>query len=171
MVWRRRLHAPVEQVWSLVSTLEGLQKWWRLGTKEFDLRPGGAFRHHWDNVILDFNENHFINFDGMRWELRAKDGGTNFAFIDTWGGEAVPPKPGLGSEQPGGPGTPWAGVAAGWHGIVDALEEALTGKPHEDLFETRCRYYAEYLSDYYRWMKVLQSRPPVGGQALERPPL
>ena len=156
MVWRRELPGPVEQVWSLVSAIEGLQRWWRLGVKEFDLRQGGAFRHHWDNVILDFRDHEFINFDGMRWELRAKDGGSEFVFLDTWGAGAVPPTPGPGSEQPGGPGTPWAGVAAGWHDIVDALEEAVTGKPREDLFEARCRYYAEYLRDYYRWMEVLR---------------
>jgi hypothetical protein len=142
--------------------MEGLQRWWRLGVKEFDLRPGGAFRHRWDNVILDFEEKRFINFDGMRWELKEKDRGTHFAFIDTWESSAVPAEPGLGSEQPGGPGTPWAGVAAGWHGTVDALEEALTGKPREAQFEARCRYYAEYLSDYYRWMEVLQNSLPAG---------
>jgi hypothetical protein len=35
------------------------------------------------------------------------------------------------------------------HGTVDSLEAAVTGKPREDLFEARCRYYAEYLSNHY----------------------
>ena len=157
MVWRRRFPAPVREVWPVISTLEGLQRWWRLGAREFDLRRGGAFRHHWDNVILDVNEHEFIDFDGMRWELSPTDGGTEFAFIDTWREDAVPSEPGPGSEQPGGPGTPWAGVAAAWHATVDALEAALTGEPAEEAFEARCRYYAEYLSDYYRWMEVARN--------------
>jgi uncharacterized protein YndB with AHSA1/START domain len=163
MVWTRRLPVPVEQVWTAVSSVEGLRAWWFKRpageppkVKEFDLRPGGAFRHHWDNVILDFKEHQFIHFDGMRFELRQRDGSTEFVFLDTWEATAVPPTPGLGSEQPGGPGTPWSGVAAGWHGTVDALEAALTGEPREDLFEVRCRHYAQYLSDYFRWLEIVQ---------------
>jgi uncharacterized protein YndB with AHSA1/START domain len=153
----------VEAVWPLVSTLEGVQQWWLPGASEFDLRPGGTFRHHWQNVIREFREHEFIGFDGMRWELRPRDGGSEFALIDTWGAEAAPTEPGLGSEQPGGPGTPWAGVAAGWHGTVDALEAAVTGQPCEERFEERCRYYAAYLRDYYRWLEVTSNELAPAG--------
>ncbi len=156
MVWKRRFQVPVQQVWAAVSSVEGLRSWWLEPLKEFDLRPGGAFRHHWDNVIVDFRENRFIEFDGMRWELRESEGSTEFVLIDTWKETAVPPTQGRGSEQPGGPGTPWAGVAACWHGTVDALEAALTGTPRDDLFEIRCRYYAGSLEDYYRWLEIVQ---------------
>jgi uncharacterized protein YndB with AHSA1/START domain len=162
MVWTRQLRAPVDQVWALVSSAEGLSKWWLSPPTTFELRPGGAFSHHWDNVILDFNEREFINLDGMRFELNDHDGVTRFAFIDTWRENAVPPTSGLGSEQPGGPGTPWAGVAAGWHGTLDALEAALTGKPREELYEARCRYYAGYLRDYFRWSDVVRGELSSG---------
>ena len=172
MVWRRRFEVPVEDVWAAVSSVEGLRRWWLVPPRELDLRPGGAFRHHWDNVILELRENQFINFgtkscNGMRFEMREREGITDFAFIDTWEKDVVPPEQGFGWEQPGGPGTPWARVAAGWHGCVDTLDAALTGKPREDLFEIRCRYYAEYLSDYYRWMGLVQAdlraRAPESG--------
>ena len=38
MVWIRRLDAPVEDVWRLVSTLEGLAKWWIVPPTVLELR-------------------------------------------------------------------------------------------------------------------------------------
>ncbi|MCY4095012.1 MAG: hypothetical protein OXG05_07785 [Gammaproteobacteria bacterium] len=46
MVWIRRLDAPIDDVWGLVSTLEGLKKWWIVPPIALELRPGGIFRHH-----------------------------------------------------------------------------------------------------------------------------
>ena len=62
MVWLRRLNALVERVWQTVSTKEGLEKWWLVPPKEFELRPGGVFKHHWDNTVTSFREHEYIDF-------------------------------------------------------------------------------------------------------------
>ena len=62
MVWLRRLNALVERVWQTVSTKERLEKWWLVPPKEFELRPGGVFKHHWDNTVTSFREHEYIDF-------------------------------------------------------------------------------------------------------------
>ena len=62
MVWMRKLDAPVERVWETVSTKEGLSKWWIVNKVEIDLRPGGLFKHHWENTVDDFKNNEYIDF-------------------------------------------------------------------------------------------------------------
>ena len=54
MLWIRRLSIPIEDVWTAISTKEGLDKWWLTRSVEIDLRPGGLFRHHWTNTVRDF---------------------------------------------------------------------------------------------------------------------
>ena len=96
MVWLRRLDAPVERVWETVSTKEGLSHWWIVNQVEIDLRPGGLFKHHWENTVDDFKKNEYIEFGeksvglgGMRFELKADGDGTVFSFIDFWEGNAT----------------------------------------------------------------------------------
>jgi len=50
MVWIRKLDVPVAQVWEAVSTKQGLEEWWMGRSVEIDLRPGGAFSHHWEST-------------------------------------------------------------------------------------------------------------------------
>ena len=101
MVWIRRLDAPVADVWRLISTLDGLAKWWIVPPSVLELRPGGIFKHHWENTVYDFREGEFIDYrepngsyvgtGGMRLEVRGDGDGTVFSFLDTWaeGVEAV----------------------------------------------------------------------------------
>ena len=94
MVWIRGIDAPAADVWRLVSTLDGLAKWWIVLPSVLELRPGGTFRHRWENTVHDLREGEFIDFrepngsyagtGGMRLELRPEGGGTAFAFLDTW---------------------------------------------------------------------------------------
>ena len=94
MVWIRRLDAPVDDVWRLISTLDGLAKWWIVPPTVLELRPGGTFKHHWDNTVYDYREGEFIDFrepngsyvgtGGMRLEVRRDGNGTVFAFLGTW---------------------------------------------------------------------------------------
>ena len=162
MVWMRKLDVPVARVWEAVSAKQGLEKWWIVRSVEIDLRPGGAFSHHWENTITDYKENEYIDFGGMRFELKADGETTVFSFIDNWAEDAVPGKTMLPEEeaaidahQPGGPGTPWSGVAGGWHGMIDALETYLTGKTFDNSWEDLCRFYAGYLTDHFRWQKLM----------------
>jgi len=177
MVWTRLLDAPVARVWEAVSTKQGLDAWW-LCPVEIDLRPGGKFSHHWEDTIADLKEPEFIDFGRdpsggafMRFELRAEGGGTIFSFIDTWGKDAVvvpensqlPASAGaIDTVQPGGPGTPWSGVAGGWHNTIDHLEAYISGKDidrsNADWAE-RCRFYAVYLAEHFRWLELVSSTP------------
>jgi uncharacterized protein YndB with AHSA1/START domain len=165
MVWIRKLDIPVTQVWQAVSTKQGLDKWW-IRPVEIDLRPGGIFAHHWEDTIVDLKENEYIDFRHafggiLRFELKADGEGTVFSFLDTWAEDAVPEKTILPDEadevdiyQPGGPGTPWSGVAGGWHGSIDHLETYLTGKVLNHSYEHLCRFYAGYLADHFRWREL-----------------
>lgn len=40
MLWVRRIEAPVERVWPIISTKEGLDQWWITRDVEIDLKPG-----------------------------------------------------------------------------------------------------------------------------------
>lgn len=165
MFWTRNLAAPIRDVWSMVSTKEGLERWWIVPPRQFELRLGGAFSHHWENTITDFRARTFIDFaeptgiykgtGGMRFELAASgNDSTSFTFLDTWGPRVTPP---AGEEpQPGGPGTPWAGVAAGWHHMMDGIERIFDpAAPHVTYDELR-RFYAFYLKDLYRLHDMVQ---------------
>jgi uncharacterized protein YndB with AHSA1/START domain len=169
MVWTRKLDVPVAQVWKAVSTKQGLDNWWMCPV-EIDLRPGGLFAHWWQNTITDLQEHEYIHFGGvpgsvMRFELRADGQGTVFSFLDTWAADAVPEQTVLPEEadeidryQPGGPGTPWAGVAGGWHGSLDELETYLTGRVLNHSYEHLCRFYAGYLADHFRWRALMSAK-------------
>jgi uncharacterized protein YndB with AHSA1/START domain len=166
MIWIRTLQAPVEQVWETVSTREGLARWWIVPPAEFELRAGGRFKHHWENTITDFRRHEFIDFaepagryaatGGMRFELRADGDSTLFAFLDTWGDGMVATGEGVGARQPGGPGTPWAGVAAGWHATIDALETVVSGRDSPHGYDELVRFYEAHLRDLYRWHDMVQ---------------
>lgn len=168
MVWIRKLDVPHSAVWEAVSTKKGLDRWW-MAPVEIELRPGGKFSHHWENTISDLKEHYFIHFvndsfdsRGMRFELKPTSSGTLFNFIDSWAEDAVPEKSllppdanGIDIIQPGGPGTPWSGMAAGWHDSIDKLESYLTRKKYDHSYEDLCKFYAGYLADYYRWFEIM----------------
>jgi uncharacterized protein YndB with AHSA1/START domain len=165
MFWIRNLRAPVEEVWPIVSTRRGLERWWIVPPTRFELRVGGEFRHHWTNSIVDFREGSFIDFaeptgtylgtGGMRIELLPADSdSTVFVFLDTWGPRVEPPN--KEEEQPGGPGTPWAGVAAGWHEMMDRLEATFDDGAPRPAYDELCRFYASYLTNLYRWHRMVQ---------------
>ncbi|MEM9684709.1 MAG: SRPBCC domain-containing protein [Pseudomonadota bacterium] len=175
MVWVRYLPASIERVWPIVSTKSGLARWWIVPPRVFDLRVGGAFEHHWDNTIASFDEPHYIDFDepagayrgtgGMRFELSARrNGDTTFTFLGTWGPSVLSTELATGTSsavdtQLAGPGTPWPGVAAGWHGMVDRLErqfcDDVPSHSHQDLED----FYIGYLEDQFRWFDMVQRLP------------
>jgi uncharacterized protein YndB with AHSA1/START domain len=147
MLWIRRFNVPVKAVWEAISTKEGLDKWWLIRSVEIDLRPGGLFRHHWTNTIRDFKVNEFIDFVGvpgddsgldnlMRFELKPDGDGTVFTLLDGFNGYTNPL------------GLPW--TASGWHGTVDALERAVTGRSIKYDFGLGGEFYWSYLRDYHK---------------------
>lgn len=166
MVWIRRLDAPIEDVWHLISSIEGLKKWWIVPPTSLELKAGGLFRHHWENVVYDVREYEFIDYrepngryvgtGGMRLELREDDEGTVFTFLDTWAEGIQSAGEGEVAAQPGGPGTPWPGVAAGWHDMIDRLESIVKGTNSQHGMEELTDFYVGYLNDLYRWHRSVQ---------------
>ncbi|MEM7776531.1 MAG: SRPBCC domain-containing protein [Pseudomonadota bacterium] len=174
MVWVRYLNAPVEQVWPLVSTKQGLARWWIVLPRTFDLRIGGAFNHHWDNTITSFEPFRYIDFDepagsyrgtgGMRIELTSTGSQeTTFMFLGTWGADVRPSAEAEASDaqqdlvsQPAGPGTPWPSVAAGWHGMVDQLEQQFRDDAPSHSVEDLAEFYVDYLKDQFRLLGMVQ---------------
>jgi uncharacterized protein YndB with AHSA1/START domain len=156
MLWIRRLSIPVEDVWTAISTKEGLDRWWLTRSVEIDLRPGGLFRHHWTNTVRDLKTNEFIDFIGvpgdesapdylMRFETKPDGEGTLFSFLDTFNGAQNPLS------------LPW--TASGWHGTVDALETALTGRDINSDFGLGGEFYWRYLRNYHKFANIASKLP------------
>lgn len=164
VIWLRRLDVGVDEAWDLIATLEGLARWWIVPPRRLELEVGGAFHHHWAQVVHRFEAKRFIQFgrpdddpvrEVLRFELRSHDDGvTDFCFIDTWAEGITPPPAGVGSEQPAGPGTPWVGVLTGWHQTADRLATA-GGGPQPTYDEADLiRWYSNYLNDHVRWREI-----------------
>ncbi|HJM88547.1 MAG TPA: hypothetical protein QF624_02845 [Dehalococcoidia bacterium] len=104
------------------------------------------------------NTGDYASTGGMRFELGTVDEHTTmFMFLDTWGPDAVLESGGGDeAEQAGGPGTPWPGVAAGWHAMVDRLESVAGGREAEHDYDELTRFYVGYLRDMYRWNAMVR---------------
>lgn len=166
MAWIRRLNAPLEDVWRAISSKEGLAGWWGMPIHVLELRVGGAFKHHWDNTVTAFKEREHVDFaepkgayagtGGLRFEIAPDGEATMFTLLDTWAKGAVFEDGGPLAHQPGGPGTPWIGVAAGWHSGADALRRLFDDDAPSHDYERLCRFYAGHLSDLFRWRDMVR---------------
>jgi uncharacterized protein YndB with AHSA1/START domain len=148
MLWVRRFDRPIEDVWHAVSTKEGLDQWWLTRDVEIDLRPGGIFKHHWTNTVVDFETSAFIDFGAppdasgrehqlMRFALSRDGEGTVFSFFDSFAGHQLPLT------------VPW--TAAGWHQGLNTLETALTGRAIEQHdFGLGGEFYWRYLREQHQ---------------------
>ena len=152
MMWTRRFDAPVEQVWQVISTKKGLDQWWLTHDIEIDLRPDGKFEHHWLNTIRDFKVNEFIDFvdvpvDGshannlMRFEVQPDGDGSLFTFLDGFMMHQFP--------------LSIAWTASGWHGRIDSLETALTGREIKTDFGLGGEHYWQYLCHFHRYADMI----------------
>ena len=162
MVWKRQLSVEPEHLWNAIATKEGLSHWF-MPTK-FEIEKGGRFSFEggWDGTISETCPFHHIQFDAdgeggayLRFEIEANDGGCSFSLIDRMG-EGADVKEMFGPDvaahrvyQPGGLGTHWSGVTAGYHGFVDALEDHITGNRIDFDYEEMCKKYQPVLDDYF----------------------
>ncbi len=168
MAWIRRLRAPLDEVWVTISTKDGLARWWGMPIHVLEPRVGGAFKHHWDNTVTAIKERDHIDFaepkgdyagtGGLRFEVRSDGPATMFTLLDTWAEGATFEEDGPLAHQPGGPGTPWIGVAAGWHSGVDSLGRLFDPNAPTHDYERLCRFYAGHLADLFRWRDMVQRR-------------
>ena len=167
MAWIRRIGARADTVWEKISTKDGLAEWWGMPVHALELQVGGAFNHHWNNTVTAFKEREYVDFaepkgayagtGGLRFEIRPDGDATMFTLLDTWHTGSVFEEGGPLAHQPGGPGTPWIGVA-GWHSGVDSLRRLFDPAAPTHDYERLCRFYAGHLADLFRWHDMVQRR-------------
>ncbi|MEM7033074.1 MAG: SRPBCC domain-containing protein [Chloroflexota bacterium] len=161
ILFHRHLHVDQSRLWSAISTKHELDQWFM--PTELDLRNDGnySFEGGWDGWISDLNPPHHLQFNSSptsftRFEIEVRSEGVLLSLIDRLQVDVTPPKAteededGIMYNQPGGPGTHWTGVIAGWHCFVDALEDYLAGQEGEDLYDQRCMAYNNFLEEYHR---------------------
>lgn len=157
ILFERQLEADIQQVWTAVSQKQELDQWF-MPTK-LDLRENGKFSLEggWDGWLSDINPPHHLQFNSTpisytRFELAAAGSGTHFSLIDRLPPDELAPasaSDGLAVNQPGGPGTHWTGVVAGWHCFVNSLESYLAGVADTTDYAKMCQQYDSFLRDYY----------------------
>ncbi len=133
LTFRRKLPVDRQRVWSAISDPAELSQWFMETTME--TRVGGrfAFKDGWDGVVSALEPGAAIAFTAdqggqTRFEVADSEDGTRFRLVDRMAPGATAPdgEPGdPAARQPGGPGTHWVGIAAGWHDFVDSLLDYL----------------------------------------------
>ena len=174
MVWTRKLDAAVKDVWRAVSTRKGLTQWWLGRDKSFriELKVGGTFQHHWASTIHQLEKGRLIDFDEFRIELEPDGEGTRLTFVvhtmngDEWRAFWQVEEAPIFYAQLGGL-DPWA--AAGWHMVLDRLDEVVTGRPVIDAHERwawlpnarRRQFYLVYLRELHRLNGLARAKKPL----------
>ena len=158
IVWKRQLVVEPERLWSAIATRQGLALWFM--PTRFEIEEGGrfAFGGGWAGIVSEARPLRHVQFNvegggggNLRFEMEPNDGGCLFSLVDRMG-EGADPKYILGPDaaahrihQPGGPGTHWSGVAAGYHVFVDSLEGHITGVEKVSDYVEMCKTYQQIL--------------------------
>ncbi|MBV7335626.1 SRPBCC domain-containing protein [Chloroflexi bacterium TSY] len=168
--FERRFAADSERVWSAITVESELNQWFM--ETQLQLEVGGtfSFKHGWDGWIGDLSPDQAIQFNSKedaftRFEIKPDAQETHFRLIDKLPKDFViqpgdrqddPTKDAdleqmrrVEYNQPGGPGTHWTGVVAGWHCFVDSLESYLAGEEPEDTYNRKCLLYDPLLIEHY----------------------
>ena len=157
IVWRRQLDVAPERLWNAIATKQGLGLWFM--PTEFEIEQGGRFEFGggWEGTISDLGPLRHLQFDVdvesggyLRFEMIPNEAGCLFSLTDRMGDDADP-KEIFGPDaeahrihQPGGRGTHWSGVAAGYHAFVDSLES-----PHRRPYRHQLREVMQVIPKEY----------------------
>ena len=153
LVFERYLPVAPDKLWDAIATKEGLSHWFM--PTEYEIVKGGrfSFQGGWDGTISQLYPPHNIQFTPdesqhayLRFEITATNGGSVFKLIDKMGSaqdaaRAFPGAPQHRIHQPGGPGTHWSGIIAGYHGFVDELQGYITGHKPDSDNDDLCKSY------------------------------
>lgn len=159
--FERIFPVSVEQLWQAVATREGLGHWFMPTAYEIEENGRFAFEDAWQGTVTQLEPFRVIEFTPqdtaaayLRFEISQTGSGVLFRLIDRMEPEkeaaAVIPEaaPDM-IYQPGGPGTPWSGLVAGYHSFIDALAEYLLGELPQDDYELLCKKYTAVLDQWY----------------------
>ena len=58
--------------------------------------------------------------------------------------------------QPGGTGTHWVGLVAGWHCFLDALEGHLREEPYGQGHTLQCLMYYSFIKEYFEQEETVE---------------
>ena len=162
--YQRLLPTDQDAAWEFIADPKKLRTW--MFDAEFEARPGADFNFApdgWHGKIGVFEEGCELRFDaikgGWTWfSLATVEGGTMFTLRDYMAPALVIPNeirssldPGsLPEDQPGGAGSHWQGVLAGWHTGVDDLRGKFSGSQTHWDYEALCELYKLLIIDYHR---------------------
>lgn len=158
----RVLETDMASAWEYLATPAKVETW--MFPVQFEPRPGASFNflpEGWHGKIGIFEHGREIRFDavagGWTWfRLASIDGETVFTLLDFMAPDyVVPPEirrhhDSLDTDQPGGQGTHWQGVLAGWHQGMDTLQDTFSGAKREWDYDALCRLYDILIADYHR---------------------
>ncbi len=157
IAFQRPIAAEPERVWEAVSTAEGISSWFTPTTLDACLGGRFSFEGAWDGVVSIYDPPSAIEFladagGRTRFEIVPADSGILLTLVDVMApGLEVPAhvfenEGAASAHQPGGPGTHWAGLIAGWHQHLDAMEQGLTAKSDSISFEDLIAHYVAMTS-------------------------
>lgn len=158
----RVLKSDMSISWAHLTNPELLAEW--MFPAEFEAKAGADFNfapEGWYGVIGVFEEGREIRFDavagGWTWfRLHQEDGKTVFRLWDYLPPDFVVPDDvsrgatDLTSIQPGGAGTHWQGVLAGWHSGLDELASTLGEENQQAIpYDVLDGLYKLLIEDYH----------------------
>ena len=158
----RVLATDMQTAWEFLADPKKLQTW--MFPAEFEAKPCAPFKfapEGWHGTIGIFEEGRELRFDavagGWTWfSLASIDGETVFTLRDYLPPDFVVPEhlqsesSSLADVQPGGEGTHWQGVLAGWHSGVDTLQDLFTEEKRQWDYEAIDRLYKILITDYHK---------------------
>lgn len=162
LMWERDIAVDADTLWQAIATRDGLAHWFMPTHTEIEEGGRFAFTGGWDGTVTRVVPGRLVEFtpdaaEGaiLRFELEATDTGCRFRLKDTMAPD-VDASALFGDDtaaahkhQPGGPGTHWSGVAAGYHGFVDALVAHLRGTAVSFDDEALARTYVDLLDGWH----------------------
>ena len=155
------LSTDLQTAWHYLAKPAKLSKW--MFPVQFNAEAGAPFNfapEGWHGTIGLFEEGKEIRFDavagGWTWfRLHSEDDRTIFRLWDYLPPDFVVPDDVRGDEedlsevQPGGSGTHWQGVLAGWHSGLDQLTTEFNGIEDTMPYEVLDRLYKLLILDYH----------------------
>ena len=144
-----------ERLWKALSDTGELEQWFM--KTEWDFQVGGKFKFEsgWDGWIEALREFEYLQCNSSnnaftRFDLKPVENGTELHLTDQIPKDlASPQEDTICNMQPGGKGTHWVGLLAGWEDFLLALGNHTTNTEIEDHFDRLCLKYKDLLQEKY----------------------